>query len=145
MYALVQGQVKNMANIDKEVNRQHKELRNKDNARFRLCKGPSTRVRICVRIAVGIRARFVFKPNRDPILYLTPITMACIHILTKTNIKLACWTRLAANRTRNRMPIRTQNCTCRRPLNKVAVVTMIKALPYKSIILSSMTPTTALV
>jgi hypothetical protein len=45
------------------------------------------------------------------------ITMACIHIST-TNQKLTCLTPLAANRRQNRMPIRTQNRTCRRPLRQ---------------------------
>jgi hypothetical protein len=43
-------------------------------------KGPSTRVRICVRIAIRFRARFVRKQNRDPILFLSPITIVCLHI-----------------------------------------------------------------
>jgi hypothetical protein len=43
-------------------------------------KGPSIRVRICVQIAVRFRSQFVHEPNMDPILYLTPITMFCLHI-----------------------------------------------------------------
>jgi hypothetical protein len=46
-------------------------------------KGPSTRVRIYVRIAVGFRARFVRKQNRDSILFLSPITIVCLHISAK--------------------------------------------------------------
>jgi hypothetical protein len=80
--------------------------------------GPSTRVRISVRIAVRFRAQFASKPNVDPILYLTRITMVCLHISRETNQKLTCGTPLAANRTPNRMPIRTQNHTCRRPLQR---------------------------
>jgi hypothetical protein len=60
------------------------------------------RVRICVRIAIRFRARFVRKQNRDPILFLSPTTIVCLHISTTTNQKLNCWTPLAANRTPNR-------------------------------------------
>jgi hypothetical protein len=45
--------------------------------------GLSTRVRICVRIAIRFRARFVRKQNRDPILFLPPITIVCLHISAK--------------------------------------------------------------
>jgi hypothetical protein len=46
------------------------------------------------------------------------ITMAWLHISAKINQKLTFWTPLAANRTPNRIPIRTQNRTCRQTLNK---------------------------
>jgi hypothetical protein len=75
-----------------------------------------TRVRIRVRIAVRFRARFVRKQNRDPILFLSPITMVCLHILTKKTQKITCWALLAANRTPNRTGIHMENRTCRRPL-----------------------------
>jgi hypothetical protein len=65
-------------------------------------KGLSTRVRICVRIAIQLRARFVRKQNRDPILCLSPITIVCLDISAKKYQNLTCWTPLAANRTPNR-------------------------------------------
>jgi hypothetical protein len=77
--------------------------------------GPSTRVRICVQIAVRFYARFAMKPNTDPIPNLTLITMACIHISTNTNKKKTCGTPLVAYRTRNRTPIRPQNRTGKIP------------------------------
>jgi hypothetical protein len=83
---------------------------------LRLLWGPSTRVRIRVRIAVRFRARFVRKQNRDPILFLSPITMVCLHILTKKTQKITCWALLAVNRTPNRTGIHMENRTCRRPL-----------------------------
>jgi hypothetical protein len=79
-------------------------------------KGPFTRVQIRVRFRVRFHAHFECKPDKDPILYLTPITTVCIHISAKQNQKLTCWTPLAANRTPNRMQIRKQNRTCRRSL-----------------------------
>jgi hypothetical protein len=51
----------------------------------------------------------------NQILYLTPITMDCLHISAKTNRKFTCKTPLTANRTPNRTAIRTQNHACRRP------------------------------
>jgi hypothetical protein len=42
-----------------------------------------TRVRTCVRIAIRFHARFVRKQNRDPILFLSPITIVCLHISAK--------------------------------------------------------------
>jgi hypothetical protein len=76
--------------------------------------GPSTRVRICVRIAIRFRARFERNHNGDPILLLSPITMVSSYISAEK--KLTCWTPLAANRT----PIRTGICMeyrpCRQPL-----------------------------
>jgi hypothetical protein len=60
-------------------------------------------VRICVRIAIRFRARFVRKQNRDPILFLSPIAIVCLHILAKKNQKLTCWTPLAANHKPNRI------------------------------------------
>jgi hypothetical protein len=42
--------------------------------------------------------------------------MVCLHILTKKTQRLTCWTPLAANRTLNRIGIRMENRTCRRPL-----------------------------
>jgi hypothetical protein len=56
------------------------------------------------------------KPNMDHILYLTPITMVCLHVSSKINQKLTCGTPLAANRIPNRRPIRTQNHRCGRGL-----------------------------
>jgi hypothetical protein len=41
------------------------------------CTGLSTRVRICVRIAVRFRARFVRKQNRKPIMFLLAIAIFC--------------------------------------------------------------------
>jgi hypothetical protein len=92
------------------------------NVSFEYCainqlKGPSTRVRICIQIAVRFRAQFVPKQNRDPLLFLSPITMVCLYISSKKIQKLTCWTPLAANRTPNRAGIRMENCTCRRPLS----------------------------
>jgi hypothetical protein len=78
--------------------------------------GTSTRVRICVRIAVRFGARFIHKQNRETILFLLPIAMVCLHISAKKNQKLTCLTPLAANRTPNRMEIRMENSTCRQPL-----------------------------
>jgi hypothetical protein len=46
-------------------------------------KGLSTRVRICAQIAIRFRARFVRKQNRDPIIFLSPITIVCLHIAAK--------------------------------------------------------------
>jgi hypothetical protein len=78
-----------------------------------LIKGPSKRVRFCVRIAVRFRSSI---PH-----------MICIHILPlkpfvntfqeNKDPKLNSKTPLAENRTRNRMAIRTQNRPCRRPVN----------------------------
>jgi hypothetical protein len=82
-------------------------------------KGPSTRVRICVRIAVRFHARFLQKQNREPIFFLLSIAMVCLHISAKTQSKLTCLTPLAANRTPNRMRIRMGNRTCRQPLSRV--------------------------
>jgi hypothetical protein len=50
-------------------------------------KGLSTRVRICVRIAVRFRARFVSKQNREPIIFLLAIAMVGLHISAKKNKK----------------------------------------------------------
>jgi hypothetical protein len=55
----------------------------------------------------------------NKILYLTPITMDCLHISAKTNQKFTCGTPLTANRTPNRTAIRTQNHACRRPLTNL--------------------------
>jgi hypothetical protein len=55
----------------------------------------------------------------DPILYLTPITMVCPQISSKTNRKLSYGTPLAVHCTPNRTAIRTQNRTCRRPLKEL--------------------------
>jgi hypothetical protein len=44
--------------------------------------------------------------------------MAGLHISAKNNNKITCFTPLEANRTRNRMVIRTRNRTCRRPLSR---------------------------
>jgi hypothetical protein len=88
----------------------------------RRSKGPSTRVRICVRMAVRFRARFVRKQNREPIIFLLPIAMVCLHISAKNNQKSTCLTSLAANRTPNRMRIRLENRMCRRPLKKKKLV-----------------------
>jgi hypothetical protein len=79
-------------------------------------KGLSTRVRICVRIAIRFRARFVRKQNRDPTFFLSPIKIVCLQISAKKNKKLTCWAPLAANRTPNRTEIRMGNRTCRQPL-----------------------------
>jgi hypothetical protein len=49
-------------------------------------KGPSTRVRICVRIADRFRAGFVRNHKRDPILLLAPITMV-ISVISATFFK----------------------------------------------------------
>jgi hypothetical protein len=70
--------------------------------------GPSTRVRISERIAIRFRAQFVCKQNRDPILFLSPIIMVCLHISAKIKEKITGWTPLAANRTPNRMGIRME-------------------------------------
>jgi hypothetical protein len=83
-----------------------------------LGKGPSTHERIRVRFPVRFHARFAGRPDRDPNLHLTSITMVCLHISAKTNRKLTCGTPLAANRIPNCTPIRTQNGTCRRPLSR---------------------------
>jgi hypothetical protein len=56
------------------------------------------------------------KQNRDPIIFLSPITMVLFHISETKNQKLICLTPLAANRTPNRMGIRMENRTCRQPL-----------------------------
>jgi hypothetical protein len=50
-------------------------------------KGLSTRVRICVGIAIRFRARFVQKQNREPILFPLTIAMVCLHISAKNNQK----------------------------------------------------------
>jgi hypothetical protein len=54
----------------------------------------------------------------DPILHQRPITMACLHISAKMDQKLNRERPLARNRTSNRMAIRIQNRTCRRPLTE---------------------------
>jgi hypothetical protein len=46
-------------------------------------KGLSKRVRIAIRIAVRFRAQFIRKQNRDPIIFLSPITMVRFHISAK--------------------------------------------------------------
>jgi hypothetical protein len=51
-------------------------------------------IRICVRFGVRFRGQFAGKPDRDPILYLTPITMVCLHISAYTK-KIPCWIPLA--------------------------------------------------
>jgi hypothetical protein len=84
-----------------------------------LHKGPSTRVRIRVRFRVRFHAQFAGKPDRDPIILLSPITIIGKHISAKKIIKSNSGTPLAANRTPNRMPIRTPNRTCRRPLSNL--------------------------
>jgi hypothetical protein len=77
-------------------------------------EGLSTRVRIRVRFPVRFHAQFAGRPDRDPILYMTPITMVCLHISGKTNEKFTCGIPLAANRTPSRVLIRTRNRTSRR-------------------------------
>jgi hypothetical protein len=57
----------------------------------------------------------------NPILYLTLITMVCLHISSKTNQNFICGTPLAANRTPNRTPIRTQN----RPFSQINVTRLL--------------------
>jgi hypothetical protein len=79
-------------------------------------KGLSTHVRICVRIAIRLGARFVRKQNRDPNFFLSLITIVCLQNSAKKNHKLTCLTPLAANRTPNRMGIRMGNRTCGQPL-----------------------------
>jgi hypothetical protein len=59
------------------------------------------------------RNRFVRKQNTDPIIFLSPSVMVCLHISTKTKEEITCWT---ANRTPNRIGIRMENRACRRPL-----------------------------
>jgi hypothetical protein len=95
-------------------------------------KGLSTRVRIAVRIAVPFRPRFLCEQNKDPILFLSPITMVRFHISAKNNQKLTCWTPLAANRTPNRMGIRMENRTCRQPLTTVLTSCATSPLPRPS-------------
>jgi hypothetical protein len=46
-------------------------------------KGPYTRVRIRVRFPVRFHEQFAYKPDRDPILHQTPITMVCLQISAK--------------------------------------------------------------
>jgi hypothetical protein len=58
---------------------------------------------------------------RDPILHETPIIMVCQHISAKIDQKLNRNRPLARNRTSNHMAIRTRNCTCRRPLNRLTI------------------------
>jgi hypothetical protein len=48
-----------------------------------LLKAWVTHVRICVRIAVRFRARFVRKQNREPIIFLLAIAMVDLHISAK--------------------------------------------------------------
>jgi hypothetical protein len=64
-------------------------------------KGPSTRVRFCVRIAIQFRAQFAYKWFRVSRILRTPITSACKHISAKIDI-------CAGNRTQNRTEIRTR-------------------------------------
>jgi hypothetical protein len=75
-------------------------------------KGPSTRVRIHVRIAVRFHAQYAAKGRRILVLYRTPITAVCKHISEKIDSKFDCSPPLAPNR----MPIRTGIRTCRRTL-----------------------------
>jgi hypothetical protein len=61
-----------------------------------LIKGPYTRVRFCVRIAVPFRARFSYKGLRVSICIPTPITTACQCFSGKINLKMnsittLCW------------------------------------------------------
>jgi hypothetical protein len=58
----------------------------------KVSKGSCTHVRLCVRFRVRLNARFVCKPDRDPIFLRTPITMPCLHSLGKTNQKITCGT-----------------------------------------------------
>jgi hypothetical protein len=73
--------------------------------------------------AVRFRARFGRKQNRNPILFLSPITMIYLHISAKKVQKLTCWTPLAADR----IPNRTQNRTCRQPLTLLSILRMAAA------------------
>jgi hypothetical protein len=57
------------------------------------------------------------KLDRDPILDIT--LMVCLHNSAKKHLN--CGIPLAANRTLNRTPIRTQNRTCRRLLNLLTI------------------------
>jgi hypothetical protein len=66
---------------------------------FRL--GPSKRVRIRVRIAVGFRARFAAKGLRVFILYHTPIKTVCKQISDEIDPKFDCYPPLAPNCTLN--------------------------------------------
>jgi hypothetical protein len=79
-------------------------------------EGLSTRVRICVRIAVRFRARFARKQNREPIIFLLPHCNGLFTHFSQKKQKLTCLTPLAANRTSNGTGIRMRNRTYRRPL-----------------------------
>jgi hypothetical protein len=94
----------------------------------KLLKGLSTRVRIAIRIAVRFRAQFIRKQNRDPIIFLSPITMVRFHISAQKIQKLTCLTPLAANRTPNRMGIRMENRTCGQPLSSKFVALTIRRI-----------------
>jgi hypothetical protein len=61
-------------------------------AEYVVSKGPSTRVRICVRIAIRFRARFVRKQNREPFIFLLAIAMVCLPLFAKKIQKLTCLT-----------------------------------------------------
>jgi hypothetical protein len=75
----------------------------------RKAKGLSTRNRF--------RARIAYKELMVSIILRTPITTACHHISRTISWKLNGKRPCARNHTRNRTGIRTQNRTCRRPLN----------------------------
>jgi hypothetical protein len=49
--------------------------------------GPSTRIRICVRVAVRLCARFVRKQNREPFFFLLAIAMVCVYTFQQKKIK----------------------------------------------------------
>jgi hypothetical protein len=93
-------------------------------------QGPSTRVQIRVRFGVRFQAQFAGKPDMDPILLLTPVTMACLHISAKRNKKFPCGISLAANRTPNRIaytPIRTRIARVDGPTHSAPPAAQLKA------------------
>jgi hypothetical protein len=94
------------------------------------CKGLSTCVRICVRVAIRFRAQFVRKQKKEPIIFLLAIAMVCLHISANKNKKLTCLTPLAANRTPNRMGISMGNRTCRRPLTVPLAEKLLQLRPF---------------
>jgi hypothetical protein len=55
---------------------------------YSLPKGPSTRVRLCVRIAIRFCAQFAYKRFRVLIIFWTPMTTAFQHISGKIGRKL---------------------------------------------------------